>query len=216
MSDRLTATPQALLRECYSTLEETRADLVALYFVADPVIVELGLVDAADHAELVRRGVRGLRAERARSAPSDPRGRHDRGRPHAQSPGDRALADGEHRRDRTARRDGKTYYVTVDVSRFREGCGRLLAEVQRIKSEGDYEAAKALFEEHGTHFDPAVRDEIVRRVDALHLPSYTGFVMPELSPVQDEGGQIVDVSVSYPCCLATQMLSYSAQSGAPD
>ena len=66
----------------------------------------------------------------------------------------------------------------TDAAAFKEGVGRLLAEVQRIKSEGDYAAAKKLFETYGIHFDPALRDEVVARVDPLHLPSYTGFVMP--------------------------------------
>src|SRR3989304_8684981 len=81
------------------------------------------------------------------------------------------------------RREDKTFYVMVDAAAFREGVGRLLAEVQRIKGEGDYEAARQLFETYGVHFDPALRDEVVRRVDALNLPSYTGFVMPRLVPV---------------------------------
>ena len=90
-----------------------------------------------------------------------------------------------------------------------EGAGRLLAEIQRIKSEGDYEAAKAFFEQHGTYFDPSLRDEIVRRVDALGLPSYSGFVMPTLAPVVGDDHQITDVTISYPCDLATQMLDWS-------
>ncbi len=96
-----------------------------------------------------------------------------------------------------------------DVHAFREGCGRLLAEVQRIKSEGDYAAAKTLFETYGIHFDPKLRDEIVKRVDDLNLPSYTGFVMPKLTAVTDASGTITDVTVSYPQDLTTQMLEYS-------
>lgn len=108
-------------------------------------------------------------------------------------------------------RDGKTYYVVVDVEAFRAGAGRLLGEIQRIKSEGDYQAAKAFFESYGTTFDPALRDEIVRRVDALGLPSYSGFVMPTLTPVHDEAGGIADVRISYSCDLATQMLDWSSR-----
>ena len=85
---------------------------------------------------------------------------------------------------------------------------RLLAEVQRIKSEGDYDAAKALFETYGVHFDPDLRDEVVARVDHLKLPSYTGFVMPRLEPVLDDAGAITDVTISYPCDLTTQMLEF--------
>jgi dipeptidyl-peptidase-3 len=92
---------------------------------------------------------------------------------------------------------------------FRAGVGRLLAEVQRIKSEGDYDAAKALVETYGVHFDPALRDEIVARVDALQLPSYTGFVMPRLEPTYGDDGSIVDVDVTYPSSLEAQMLEYS-------
>ena len=76
-------------------------------------------------------------------------------------------------------RDGKTFYVVADVHGFHDGVGRLLAEVQRIKSQGDYAAAQALVETYGVHFDPALRDEIVARVQRLDLPSYTGFVMPQ-------------------------------------
>ena len=95
-------------------------------------------------------------------------------------------------------RDGKTYLVMVDPKAFREGVGRLLAEVQRIKSEGDYPAAKKLFETYGVHFDPKLRDEVVARVDKLNLPSYTGFVMPKLTPVTGADGKITDVTISYP------------------
>jgi dipeptidyl-peptidase III len=100
--------------------------------------------------------------------------------------------------------------VMVDPQAFREGVGTLLAEVQRIKAQGDYAAAKALFETYGVHFDPALRDEIVSRVERLHLPSYTGFVMPKLTPVVDDAGAIVDVGIAYPMDLAAQMLEYSA------
>jgi dipeptidyl-peptidase-3 len=108
-------------------------------------------------------------------------------------------------------REDRTFYVMVDPQAFREGCGRLLAEVQRIKSEGDYDAARALFETHGIHFDPALRDEIVQRVDRLNLPSYTGFVQPRLEAVTDSAGMITDVRISYPCNLEQQMLEYSGK-----
>ena len=81
--------------------------------------------------------------------------------------------------------------------------------MQRIKSEGDYTAARELFETYGVHFDPDMRDEVVARVDHLKLPSYTGFVMPKLETVTDSKGAITDVRISYPCDLTTQMLEYS-------
>ena len=107
------------------------------------------------------------------------------------------------------RRDGKTYHVVVDAAAFQEGVGRLLADVQRIKSEGDYEAGRQLVETYAVHFDPALRDEIVQRVARLNMPSYTGFVMPELTAVRDSAGTITDVEISYPLDLETQMLKWS-------
>ena len=82
--------------------------------------------------------------------------------------------------------------------------------MQRIKAEGDYPAAKQLFETYGVHFDPKLRDEVVARVDHLHLPSYTGFVMPKLEAVTNPSGDITDVTISYPLDLTRQMLEYSA------
>ena len=106
-------------------------------------------------------------------------------------------------------RDGKTYLVMLDPKAFREGVGKLLGEVQRIKSEGDYAAAKKLFATYGVHFDPKLRDEVVARVDKLNLASYIGFVMPKLTPVRDASGAITDVTISYPMDLTAQMLEYS-------
>lgn len=110
----------------------------------------------------------------------------------------------------TRTRDGKTYYVMTNPAAFRDGVGRLLAEVQRIKAEGDYPAAKRLFETYGVHFDPKLRDEVLARVDALNLPSYSGFVMPKLEAVKNAKGEITDVAISYPLDLTRQMLEYSA------
>jgi dipeptidyl-peptidase-3 len=107
-------------------------------------------------------------------------------------------------------RDGKTYYVMIDPKAFREGVARLLAEVQRIKAQGDYAAARALFETYGVHFEPALRDEVVARVDRLNLPSYSGFIMPQLEAARDAAGAITDVTISYPLDFTKQMLEYSA------
>jgi dipeptidyl-peptidase-3 len=108
-------------------------------------------------------------------------------------------------------REGKTYYVVESVERFRAGVGEMLHEVQRIKSEGDYPAARNLFETYGVHFDPELRDAVVRRVEALDLPSYTAFVMPTLTPVIGADGGVADVEISYCLDFATQMLAYSAE-----
>lgn len=210
VDERLDGNPQGALKEQFSAIEEARADLVALYFVADRRVVELGLVEEEDHAEVIRAAYEGF----ARNALVQLR-RVRQG----------TTIEEDHMRNRqlivhwlmahtTAiemrRRDDKTYYVMTDAAAFREGVGRLLAEVQRIKGEGDYAAAKALVEDYGVHFDPALRDEIVARVDHLELPSYTGFVMPTLAPVLDAGGTIADVRISYSGDLTAQMLEYSA------
>ncbi len=211
MAAGATGQPQELLKEQYSALEETRADLVALHFCADPRLVELGIVPADEHAGIIRTEYEAF----ARTALVQLR----RVREGTQ-------LEEDHMRNRQAIvhwllahtealsvrvREGKTYHVLESVERFREGVGAMLREVQRIKSEGDYAAAKTLFETYGVHFDPELRNQIVRRVEALNLPSYTAFVMPTLTPVTDVNGTIVDVQISYCLDFATQMLEYSAE-----
>jgi dipeptidyl-peptidase III len=209
MADHITATPQDLLKEQYSALEETRADLVALYFVADPYLATLGLVPADEQQAIVqtefeayaRNALVQLRRVRIGSQLEEDHMRNRQAIVHWLLANTRAID--------VRRRDDKTFFVVVDTDAFHAGVARLLKEVQRIKSEGDYAAAKELFETYGVHFDPEMRDEVVARVDHLKLPSYTGFVMPKLEPVT-EGGTIVDVKISYPCDLTLQMLEYSA------
>jgi dipeptidyl-peptidase-3 len=172
--------------------------------------VELGLIPAEHHADVVRAEYEGYARNAIVQLRRVRQGTH---------------LEEDHMRNRQAivhwlrantsaievrRRDGRTFHVVTDVSAFRVGVGRMLALVQRIKSEGLYDEAVALFEAHGIHFDPALRDEVVARADRLDLPTYTGFVMPKLTPVHDESGTVVDAEVSYPCDLATQMLEYSA------
>jgi dipeptidyl-peptidase III len=210
MAEGVTASPQQLLKEQFSAIEESRADLVALYFLPDPKIVELGLAPAEDHEEIVqteyeyyaRNALVQLRRVREGNQIEED---HMRNRHMIVS---WLLANTEAIDVR--RRDGKTYFVMTNVAAFRAGVARLLAEVQRIKAEGDYDAAKALFDAYGVHFDPALRDEVVARVDALHLPSYTGFVMPRLEARYGPDGSIADVEISYPLDLEQQMLEYSA------
>jgi dipeptidyl-peptidase III len=211
ISERLQGNPQAALKEQYSALEESRADLVALYFLPDPKLVELGLVSAEDHQEIVQAEYEGytrnalaqLRRVREGTQIEED---HMRNRQMIVS---WLLANSNAIEVRA--RDGKTYFVMVDAEEFREGVGRLLAEVQRIKAEGDYEAARMLFESYGVHFDPRLRDEIVARVDRLNMPSYTGFVQPRLEPDHAPDGRIIDVKISYPLDLTAQMLEYSGR-----
>ena len=210
VSEALNGTPQNSLKEQYSALEEARADLVALYFLPDAKLVELGLINKADQDAVVRAEYEGytrnaiIQLRRVRKG---------------------TQIEEDHMRNRqmivrwlmantkaieTRTRDAKTYYVMTDVAAFRDGVGKLLGEVQRIKAEGDYPAAKKLFETYGVHFDAKLRDEVVSRVDHLELPSYTGFVMPKLEAVKNAAGEITDVTMSYPMDLTKQMLEYSA------
>jgi dipeptidyl-peptidase III len=211
VSARLTGPPQAALKEQYSAIEEARADLVALYFIAEPKLAALELLAAEDQPEIVLAEYEGytrnalVQLRRVREG---------------------AQLEEDHMRNRqmivhwlmahsaaidVRERDGKTYYVMVDTAAFREGVGRLLGEIQRIKAEGDYAAAKALVETYGVRFDPELRDEVVARVERLNMPSYTGFVQPKLTPVRDAHGAITDVEISYPLDLTAQMLEYSGR-----
>ena len=205
----LAGTPQALIKEHFSALEEGRADLIGLYFLPDPKLVELGIIPAADHDAIVRAEyeaytrnalVQLRRIREGTQVEED----HMRNR---QMIVRWLMANTKAIEERT--RDGKRYLVMVDPVAFREGVGRLLAEVQRIKSEGDAAAAAKLFDTYGIHFDAKLRDEVVQRVETLNLPSYSGFVMPKLTPVTGPDGAITDVRISYPMDLKAQMLEYS-------
>jgi dipeptidyl-peptidase-3 len=110
------------------------------------------------------------------------------------------------------RRDGRTFYVMTDIQAFRDAAGRLLTEIQRIKSDGDMRAARTLVLRYGTYLDERLRDEVVARSDRLWLRGYVASVMPRLEPVLAPDGEIADVRVSYPQNLTSQMLEYSAQS----
>jgi dipeptidyl-peptidase III len=211
VSEKLKGTPQAVLKEQFSALEEARADLVALYFLPNPKIVELGLASAQDHNEIVQAEYEGytrnaiVQLRRIREG---------------------TQIEEDHMRNRqmivrwlmanskaidVRERDGKTFFVMVDAEAFQEGVGRLLAEVQRIKAEGDYAAAVKLFETYGVHFDSRLRDEVVARVDRLKMPSYSGFVQPRLEAVKSADGKVTDVKISYPMDLTAQMLEYSGR-----
>ena len=211
LAERLGGNAQPFLREQYSALEEARADLIALYFIADPKLVEIGIFEAADQPDIVRaeyesyarNAILQLRRVREGNQLEQDHMRNRQMVVHWLIDNTDAIE--------VRRRDGKTYNVVTDVDAFRAGVAALLAEVQRIKSEGDYDAARALFEEYGIRFDPALRDEVLERVAAVDLPSYTGFVMPKLEAVTGPDGEITDVRISYPRDFTQQMLEYSGK-----
>ena len=214
IGDHLKGNPQAALKEHFSALEEARADLVGLYFLPDPKLVELGIIQAADQAEIVlaeyegytRNAIVQLRRIREGSTIEEDHMRNRQMIVRWLAANTKAIE--------TRMRDGKTSYVMVDAKAFRDGVGTLLAEVQRIKGEGDYAAAKALFETHGIHFDAKLRDEVVARVDKLNLPSYSGFVMPKVEAAKGPDGQISDVRMTYPLDFTKQMLEFAEQTRA--
>jgi dipeptidyl-peptidase-3 len=209
VSPLLNGSPEKALKEQFSAIEEARADLVALYFVADPYLVEIGVVPdhglpeivLAEYEAYARNALVQLRRIREGSQIEEDHMRNRQLIVHWLLANTEAI--------QIASRDGKTFYRMVNAIAFRDGVGRLLAEVQRIKAEGDYAAAKELVETYGVHFDPELRDEVVRRVEQLDLPSYSAFVMPKLEAVTEADGTITDVKISYPQDLTTQMLEYS-------
>ncbi len=211
LAERMGGDAQADLKEQYSALEEARADLVGLYFLPDPKLVELGVLPEDAHEDIVKAEYEGytrnallqLRRVREGSQIEEDHMRNRQMIVHWLMEHTGAIERRE--------RDGKTYYVMVDWRAFRDGVATLLAEVQRIKSEGDYEAARALFETYGIHFDPALRDEVVARVESVGLPSYSGFVQPKLEAQYDAAGAVTDVRISYPQDFTAQMLEYSGK-----
>ncbi len=211
VSDRLEGNPQTFLKEQYSALEEARADLVALYFIADPKLVEIGIVGPGDHEDIIRAEYESytrnalLQLRRIRTGTQIEQD-HMRNRQMVVH----WLMDNTDAIDER-RRDNETFYVMTDWQQFRDGVGRLLAEVQRMKSEGDYGAARELFETYGIHFESELRDEVVERVAQVGVPSYSGFVMPKLEAVISDDGVITDVVISYPQDLTQQMLEYSGK-----
>ena len=211
LAERLGGNAQPFLREQYSALEEARADLIALYFIADPKLVEIGIFEAEDQADIAlaeyeayaRNAILQLRRVREGNQLEQDHMRNRQMVVHWLIENTDAIE--------VRRRDGRTYNVVTDAEAFRAGVARLLAEVQRIKSEGDYDAARSLFETYGIRFDPALRDEVLERVARVDLPSYTGFVMPKLEPVTAADGSITDVVISYPRDFTRQMLEYSGK-----
>jgi dipeptidyl-peptidase-3 len=211
VSERLKVDPEEAIGQYYSALEEARADLVGLWFIGDRELVELGLVGGSDRKEIERTAyesyTRGalaqLRVVRTGDTLEEDHMRNHQMIVHWLMDNTNAIE--------VKRRNGKTYYVVRDIARWKEGAGKLLAEVQRIKSEGDRKAAQTLMETYGVKFDTVLRDEVVARWDKLDRPSYTGFVMPKLTPIYDEAGNIKDVKVTYPMDLEAQMLEWSSR-----
>lgn len=204
----LPTTQPGALKEYSSALEEARADLFGLYYCADPKMVELGILPnmecyKAQYADFIRNGLMSqlARIELGKTITEA----------HMQ---DRALISWwcyeKGLKDNVIEkkvRDGKTYFVINDYEKLRGLFGDLLAEIQRVKSEGDYEEGKRLVETYAVNIDPELHKEVKERYNALGLKPYGGFINPEIVPVV-KGGKVVDYQVNYPCDFLKQHLDY--------
>ena len=207
----LPGTSPNALGEYSSTLEETRADLFGLYYCADPKLVELGILNdkeayKAQYTNYIRNGIM-VQFTRV-----------ELGRPNTEAhmQNRKLIAEWcyEHGREGNViekkQRDGKTYFVVNDFEALRGLFGELLKEVQRIKSEGDYAAGKALVERYAVNIDPELHKEVLERYASLNLKPYGGFVNPEIVPVV-KNGKTVDYEISYTDDYLGQMLKYGEE-----
>ena len=193
-----------------STIEEARADLFGLYYVADPKLVELGLTPNADayKAEYYTYLMNGLMTQLVRIEPgNNVEEAHMRNRQLiARWVFEKGAAD---KVVELVKKDGKTYVVVNDYEKLRALFGKLLSEIQRIKSTGDYQGAHDLVENYAVKVDPALHAEVLERYKKLNLAPYKGFVNPKYEAVVDAAGKITDVKVTYDEGYAEQMLRYS-------
>jgi dipeptidyl-peptidase-3 len=201
--------PASYLREYYSTLEEARADLVAYWDIGDPKMAELGVKDVPGVAhELYRQLARvGLSTLNHYPTGDQAEEDHDRNRLLIVN---YLIEAGAFAR---VERNGHWYIEVKDYDLARQTVGKLLAEIMRIKAQGDYAAIKALVEKYGVHFDPAVRDDVVARYKKLDLPAYFAGIYPDLAPVLDKSGRIVDVKISYPRDFLAQQIDHARKNG---
>lgn len=193
-----------------STLEETRADLFALYYLADPKLVELGLLDNKDayKAEFYKFMLNGMMTQLMRIEPGkDVEEAHMRNR--------KLIAEWAYEMGREenvvelVKIEGETFIKINDYDKLREIFGKQLAEIQRIKSEGDYEAGRVLVEKYAVKVDPQLHKEVLDRYATLNIAPYRGFVNPIYSLEKDANGEIIDVKITYGEGYIDQMLRYS-------
>jgi len=202
-------TPKETLKNYSSPLEEARADLVALYFLMDPKLVELGLIESLDVGKAAYDSfiLNGLMLQLRRIEPGKKiEQAHMRNRQMAAA----WVFEQGSEKDVISKvvRDGKIYYEINDYLELRKLFGALLKEVQRIKSQGDYQAGRDLIENYGVQVDQEIHSQVLARSEPLNIPPYRGFINPKLTPVKNESGQVVDITVSYPTDFVEQMLEY--------
>ena len=204
--------PSATLKNYANALEEGRADLVALYYILDKKLVDLGVMPSpeAGKAEYDNYITNGLMTQMARLKPgANIEEAHMRNR---QMIAKWAFEKGQ--KDNVIEKkkspEGKTYFVINDYNKLRALFGELLKEIQRVKSEGDYEAGKNLIENYGVKVDPELHKEVLERYNKAGVAPYQGFIQPKLIPVMD-GDKIVDIKVEYPTDFVKQMLEFGKE-----
>ncbi len=195
-----------------NTIEEARADLFGLYYIADEKLCELGLLDnpEAYKSQYYTYMMNGMMTQLTRIKPG-----HQIEEAHMRNRALIARWVYEHSDGvvRLVKKDGKTYINITDYQALRSLFAKLLAEIQRIKSEGDYDAAKELVEMYAINIDPALHSEVLERYAALDIAPYKGFINPWMKPVYDENDNIVDIEVDYTESYEHQMLRYSSEYG---
>lgn len=199
------------LKNYQSTLEEARADLFALYYLMDPKMVNLKLIPdtTAAEAEYIKYIRNGLFTQLTRIQPGkNIEESHMRNRQLiAKWCFEKGKADNVIEKKV---KEGKTYFVINDYGKLRKLFGELLGEIQRIKSEGNFEAGKALVENYGVKVDPELHKEVLERFKKLNIAPYAGFINPELVPVEKDG-DIIDIKINYPSDFAGQMIKYGKE-----
>ena len=202
-------TPKETLKNYSSALEEARADLVALYFIMDPKVIEMGLVPSLEVGKAAYDSfiLNGMMLQLRRIKPGKViEQAHMRNRQMAAAwVFDKGQAENVISR---VSRDGKTYFEINDYQKLRGLFGELLKEVQRIKSQGDFAAGRDLIENYGVQVDTALHQEVLDRSAKLDIPPYGGFINPRLVPLTNDAGEITDIQVEYPDDFVKQMLEY--------
>jgi len=201
--------PRTYLRELYSTLEETRADLVAYWNIYDPKLTELGIADIQEVGrELYRQAARaGLTPLKNYPTGDKADEDHDRARLLVAN---YLIEAGAFER---VQRNGHWYIVVKDYDKAHVGVGKLLAEIMRVKAEGDYAGGKALVDKYAIRFDPAVRDDVMARYKTLDIPIYMSGIYADLTLVKDKAGKVTDVSITYPRDFLAQQLAWARENG---
>jgi dipeptidyl-peptidase-3 len=207
VSEKLTADPSEYLREYYSTLEEAKADLVALWHIFDPRLMQLANIDRKTGEALYRDYAR-MDLVRLRTVKQGDRLEKDHARARHMVV---SYLRGKTKAIETVQKDGKLYLVVKDMERMRQGVGEILSLIMRIKAEGDYHEAKSLAATFGVKINTEWRDQVMKRAQAIDLPDHYGLVMPSLGLVKDKNEKITDVEISYPQDFMKQQLEYSGK-----